>query len=65
MMNVGDLVRLIPAADENTPAWRANRKAGLVVESFVLAGNLWHLVRFGDICERVFHKDLELINASR
>ena len=64
-MQGGDLVRCVAVANENTPAWRASRKAGLVMESFVLAGNLWYLVRFGDACERVFHKDLELINASR
>ena len=65
MMRVGDLVRFISAADENTPAWRANRKSGLVMESCGVAGYQWYVVRFGGICERVFHKDLELINASR
>ena len=64
-MRKGDLVRFIAAANENTPAWRADRKSGLIVEEFTFSGKLWYLVRFGDICERVFHKDLELISASR
>ncbi len=64
-MNTGDLVKFISAANENTSGWRAERKVGLVVESYMLAGKLWYLVCFGDTTDRVFHKDLELVNASR
>lgn len=65
-LRVGDLVKFIAAANENTPGfWKAGRKAGLVVERFLLAGKLWYLVRFGDDIVRVFHKDLELIHEGR
>ena len=59
--NTGDLVKFIPAADKNTCGWRPDRKSGLVVESYMLAGKLWYVVRFGDTTDRVFAKDLELI----
>lgn len=62
---VGDLVKLIAAADKNTMGWRADRTVGLVVEPYMLAGKLWYMVRFGDQIDRVFHKDLELVNACR
>ena len=63
--NTGDLVKFIPAADKNTSGWRPERKSGLIIEPYMLAGKLWYLVRFGNQIDRVFAKDLELVNASR
>ena len=65
MFSTGDLVKFIPAADRNTSGWHPDRKVGLVVESFMLAGKLWYLIKFGGSIERVFHKDVELVNACR
>lgn len=63
--NTGDLVKFIPAADKNTSGWRPERKSGLIIEPYILAGKLWYLVRFGNQIDRVFAKDLELVNAGR
>ena len=63
--DTGDLVKFIPAADKNTSGWRPERKSGLIIEPYILAGKLWYLVRFGNQIDRVFAKDLELVNASR
>lgn len=63
--DTGDLVKFIPAADKNTSGWRPERKSGLIIEPYMLAGKLWYLVRFGNQIDRVFAKDLELVNASR
>ena len=68
MIQVGNLVKWISAADENTPGWREENKnvVGLVYER-VRDGNIrlyedWFWVLFGEQKMRVFRKDLEVIN---
>ena len=68
MIQVGNLVKWISVADENTPGWREENRdmVGLVYER-VRDGNIrlyedWFWVLFGEQKMRVFRKDLEVIN---
>ncbi len=67
MIQVGNLVKWISAADKNTPGWREENKdmVGLVYER-VRDGNIrlyedWFWVLFGEQKMRVFRKDLEVV----
>ena len=68
MIQVGNLVKWISAANKNTPGWREENRdmVGLVFER-VRDGNIrlyedWFWVLFGDQKYKVFRKDLEVIN---
>ena len=68
MIQVGNLVKWISAANKNTPGWREENRdmVGLVFER-VRDGNIrlyedWFWVLFGDQKHKVFRKDLEVIN---
>ena len=65
MIQVGNLVKWISAANKNTPGWREENKdmIGLVFER-VRNGNIrlyedWFWVMFGENKCRVFRKDIE------
>ena len=67
-MKVGNLVKWLPSANENSPGWREENKdmVGLVYER-VRNGNIrlyedWFWVLFGEKKAKVFRKDLEVIN---
>lgn len=67
MIQVGNLVKWVSAANKNTPGWREENKdmVGLVYER-VRDGNIrlyedWFWVLFGEQKMRVFRKDLEVI----
>jgi len=67
VIQVGNLVKWISAADKNTPGWREENKdmVGLVYER-VRDGNIrlyedWFWVLFGEQKMRVFRKDLEVV----
>tara|TARA_A200000159_G_scaffold164436_1_gene194063 strand:- start:5740 stop:5946 length:207 start_codon:yes stop_codon:yes gene_type:complete len=68
VIQVGNLVKWISAANKNTPGWREENKdmVGLVYER-VRDGNIrlyedWFWVLFGEQKMRVFKKDLEVLN---
>lgn len=68
MIQVGNLVKWISAANKNTPGWREENRdmVGLVFER-VRDGNIrlyedWFWVLFGDQKYKVFRKDLEVIS---
>ncbi len=71
MIQVGNLVKWISAANKNTPGWREENKdmVGLVYER-VRDGNIrlyedWFWVLFGEQKAKVFRKDLEVLSEAR
>ena len=61
---IGDLVRFIPSADENTPGWSSSAKCkvGVVFAFHSPDRQDWVWVTFAGEEVRVYHDDLEKVS---